>query len=247
MPLSLLNLDSSFPVEDAFHESNTLGQIRFFTAADSMTLPALQRLQGDLVNRFILHEDKINDIVLAIADNPSLDDWDDTAYLKIDGTRAFTAPVGGIRPTEPAHLTTKDYVDEGVTNLNESLTSLNQALSNLQGVRSISSIWVYSEWRAGQRVILELPLAEEIADETKILSVAVTEAIDVAQTGPESFIYRPVSAVIGARVDDIWMDQTTVKLAIPNNAIYPTGYPAEYTGTMTPRARKYRATVYLAV
>jgi len=247
MPLSLLSLDGSFPVEDAFHASNSLGQIRFFNATDALTLPALQRLQGDLVNRFILHEAKINSIVLAIADNPSLDDWDDSAYLKADGTVAFTEPVSGARPTNPSHLATKDYVDGEVVNLNESLTNISQALGNLQGVRSVSSPWVYSEWRAGQRVILSLPLSEEISDETKILSISVLEAIDTAQTGPENFTYRPVSAVIGARVDDIWMDRTTVKLAIPNNAIYPTGYPTEYSATMTPRARKYRATVYLAV
>lgn len=246
MPLSLLTLDGSFPIEDPFHASNSLGQIRFFNAADALTLPALQRLQGDIVNRFLRHEAKINDIVLAIADNPSLDDWDDSSYIRADGTRPFTEPVAGSRPTSPAHLATKDYVDGEVVNLNESLTNINQALGNLQGVRAVSTAWIYSEWRAGQRVILDMPLAEEISDESRILSIAVLEAIDIAQTGPENFVYRPIST-IGARVDDVWMDRTTVRLAIPNNAIYPTGYPAEYTTTMAPRARKYRATVYLSV
>lgn len=39
------------------------------------------------------------------------DDDDHTIYTKADGTRAFTGTVGGVTPTDGAHLTTKDYVD----------------------------------------------------------------------------------------------------------------------------------------
>jgi hypothetical protein len=47
-------------------------------------------------------------------DHGSLDglmDDDHPQYTLVDGTRAFTGVVGGIDPTAPTHLTTKDYVD----------------------------------------------------------------------------------------------------------------------------------------
>jgi hypothetical protein len=43
-----------------------------------------------------------------------LGDDDHTIYSLADGTRAFTAVVGGIDPTADAHLATKKYVDDSV-------------------------------------------------------------------------------------------------------------------------------------
>jgi hypothetical protein len=40
-----------------------------------------------------------------------LSDDDHTQYLLVDGTRAFTGVVGGVTPTDDAHLATKAYVD----------------------------------------------------------------------------------------------------------------------------------------
>jgi hypothetical protein len=40
-----------------------------------------------------------------------LGDDDHTQYVLADGTRAFSGTVGGVNPTEPTHLTTKQYVD----------------------------------------------------------------------------------------------------------------------------------------
>lgn len=40
-----------------------------------------------------------------------LDDDDHTIYSLVDGTRAFSATVGGVTPTLDAHLATKGYVD----------------------------------------------------------------------------------------------------------------------------------------
>lgn len=37
---------------------------------------------------------------------------EENTLSKIDGSRAFTGPVGGIRPTASAHLATKEYVDD---------------------------------------------------------------------------------------------------------------------------------------
>jgi hypothetical protein len=52
-----------------------------------------------------------------------LGDDDHTQYTLADGTRAFTGVVGGITPTLPAHLTTKQYVDDEIATLSGSLDS----------------------------------------------------------------------------------------------------------------------------
>lgn len=42
-------------------------------------------------------------------------------FIYRDGSKAFTNPVAGVNPTEPAHLTTKNYVDESVQILQPAL------------------------------------------------------------------------------------------------------------------------------
>lgn len=51
-----------------------------------------------------------------------LSDDDHTQYTRVDGTRAFTSTVGGISPTDSAHLTTKGYVDTEDDTINDRLT-----------------------------------------------------------------------------------------------------------------------------
>jgi hypothetical protein len=46
-----------------------------------------------------------------------LGDDDHTQYILVNGTRAFTSTVGGVTPTDPTHLTTKDYVDAAIQGL----------------------------------------------------------------------------------------------------------------------------------
>jgi hypothetical protein len=41
-------------------------------------------------------------------------DDDHTQYILVDGTRAFTATISGVAPTEDLHLSTKKYVDDSV-------------------------------------------------------------------------------------------------------------------------------------
>jgi len=50
-------------------------------------------------------------------DLTGLGDDDHPQYTLADGTRAFTGTVSGIDPTEDAHLTTKQYVDDQFTTL----------------------------------------------------------------------------------------------------------------------------------
>ncbi|KKL61596.1 hypothetical protein LCGC14_2193740, partial [marine sediment metagenome] len=42
------------------------------------------------------------------------DDDDHTIYSLVDGTRAFSGVVGGITPTDHAHLATKEYIDSAI-------------------------------------------------------------------------------------------------------------------------------------
>lgn len=44
-----------------------------------------------------------------------LTDDDHTQYSLVDGTRAFTGPVGGVAPVSDADLVTKEYVDQTIT------------------------------------------------------------------------------------------------------------------------------------
>jgi hypothetical protein len=44
-----------------------------------------------------------------------LTDDDHTQYSLVDGTRAFTGPVGGVAPVSDADLVTKEYVDQAIT------------------------------------------------------------------------------------------------------------------------------------
>lgn len=53
-----------------------------------------------------------------ITDHDQLDglgDDDHTQYIRVDGARAFSVPIGGITPTAGSHLATKDYVDTTVS------------------------------------------------------------------------------------------------------------------------------------
>lgn len=245
MPISQLTLDGSFPIDDVFHSVNQAGVIRFIDAEDSFTLPAFQRLQGDLVNRFSLHERKINELVQAVNQVPILSGWDDSAYVKANGSRGFIGPVSGRSPTADNHLATKGYVDEQKSAISESLQNLTQVLGTLQGVRSVSSIWQYVVWSASEKILITLPLEGTISDEEAIIGMNLMEAIDVADSGDEKFVYRPVGELNGAVVDDYWLDGNSVKVLLPNRASFPTGYPAEYQRLMSPRGKKYKATVFL--
>jgi hypothetical protein len=57
-----------------------------------------------------------------------LGDDDHTQYSLVDGSRAFTSTVGGVTPTLPAHLTTKQYVDGEIDTISGTIdTHINDA------------------------------------------------------------------------------------------------------------------------
>ena len=72
-----------------------------------------------------------------------LADDDHTQYILVDGTRGFTGTVSGVSPTQPNHLTTKQYVDDSVYGLDwqESVIKITAAASGVAttGNRYIAS------------------------------------------------------------------------------------------------------------
>jgi len=56
------------------------------------------------------------------------DDKLDKTYVYADGTRPFSGTVSGIDPTEPEHLSTKEYVDTAISGVDQ-----HNELSDIQG------------------------------------------------------------------------------------------------------------------
>ena len=48
---------------------------------------------------------------------------DHTQYILVNGNRGFTGTIAGITPVSPMHLTTKEYVDSKITQINEYIDS----------------------------------------------------------------------------------------------------------------------------
>lgn len=91
----------------------------------------------------------VDDLVAAsgVTDHGSLTgllDDDHPQYILVDGTRGFTGTVSGVDPTQPYHLTTKQYVDDSVYGLDwkESVIDIVPIASGVQttGNRYIASV-----------------------------------------------------------------------------------------------------------
>jgi len=87
----------------------------------------------------------------------SLDGDHHTHYSLVDGTRAFTGVVGGIDPTDPTHLTTKNYVDTySPWRLSvESIETNPSGLSPDEGDRYIIGDGATSVWTAKDELVAE--------------------------------------------------------------------------------------------
>jgi len=87
--------------------------------------------------------DIIDQIITDHGDLTGLGDDDHTQYILVDGTRGFTGTVSGIAPTDPNHLTTKQYVDDSIYGLDwkDSVLTFTTAASGVQtlGNRYIAS------------------------------------------------------------------------------------------------------------
>jgi len=56
----------------------------------------------------------VNDMITDHGDLTGLGDDDHPQYVRVDGTRGFTATVSGVDPVQPTDLATKEYVDQQV-------------------------------------------------------------------------------------------------------------------------------------
>ena len=252
----LLNLDSSLPSPDDYYNTSAAqaGVIRFLNASDPQKLPAFNRLQGDLVNRFILIESKINEIIVAAANGEfSSDTFDGGLYSRIDGSTPFTAPVKGIDPILPEHLATKDYVDDLVQTLNTSLTEFSEVLDTINETSVHYSAWTTHTWQATVKQIVSLTISPVVTDVNKIVGINLLERVNVAipTVGNPSpsprFIVRHLTIDTKSPfgVDDMWFENNTVKVAIPNTAFYAFGYDKSYQSVQSVSFRQLRAVVTL--
>ncbi len=265
MPTSayLINLDRSYPVYDAYHETNGAGTMRYIDGTDAFTLTTFQRIFGDVAHRFHLLEDAINAVVNDLRANPAFQSFDATVYPRADGTRGFDSPVAGQDPTVAAHLTTKSYVDaqdQGVLAVIGTLQgTFNEYLTAT--TRPFSSAWTEAIWHAGQKdhmtLALTIPsgISPNFAD---VVSVSIIERLDIAQpslANPNpAAIYRyqtlAVGQATGFRLDAVWLDPTAaeVHVLIPNSQVLPAySGVADWGAIAVPRTRHLKAVVQAPV
>jgi hypothetical protein len=230
------------------------GIVRFLSRADSALFDARQRIDGDLVHRDNLIQQKINELVGVLNSDPSLSSFDDSNYVFRDGSHAFTAPVAGIDPTASSHLTTRNYVDGIGASIDNRLAVQDAAITNLTGQIPLysRSNWVEHVWSAGTKQYLDLPLTRDVTVDRQVMQIVLMEKIDVARpTTPipdpsPIWVYRPVTpnSGSGAIVEDVWLkDASTVRILLPNTSKTPFGYPNDTGDLSAPRQRFYRAYV----
>lgn len=263
MSSQLLNLDRSYPVYDAYHETNAAGTMRYIDGTDSFTLPVFQRIFGDVAHRFHLIEDAVNAVVNDLRANPAFQSFDASVYPRADGTRGFDAPVAGADPTIAAHLATKAYVDAQDQGVLATVGELQETFGAYltATTRPFSSNWTEAVWHAGQKDHLPLPLiipSGVSPNFAEVVSVTIVERLDIAQpttANPSpAAIYRyqtlAVGQVVGFRLDAVWLNPTTatVHVLIPNSQVLPS-YPGvvDWSAIAVPRTRFLKAVVQAPV
>ena len=253
--LALLNLDNTYPTADPYRAANLAGVVRFLSRDDSALFDSRQRIDGDLVHRDALIQQKINELIFVLNSDPSLNSFDDTNFMFCDGTKPFTAAVGGVDPTLSSHLTTRNYVDGVQASVDGRIAVQDQQINNLTNqipLYSTSIPWVEHVWNAGVKQYLDLPLSRPVTVLDRVMHISLIEKIDIARpTTPipdpdPIWVYRPVTAngSAGALVEDMWLkDNNTVRILLPNVSKTPSGYPSGTGDLSAPRQRFYRAFV----
>lgn len=259
MSLSLISLDPSYPTQDTYRDTNTAGIMRFIDATDSIKLPALQRMQGDLVHRDNLLAAKINEIVVEVKTNPAFPAFDNSPYILRDGTRAFLAAVSGVTPTAAAHLSTKEYTDTRDAEVLASVSDLQSTVTTYLASAAVPfySPWYEHEWHSGQQDHVEMLLTIPdglTPNYTEVSNVTVVERLDIAQITVEDpspdpiYVYQALTpgANYGFKLDAVWLDPESgkVHVLIPNveNHVAWSGI-TQYTNMQVPRTRHLRAIV----
>lgn len=251
--LSVLNLDNSYPVTDAYHATNGAGTVRFIAADDEMRLDAVNRLQGDIQHKFVLMQAKVNELVLALNSNPALATFNSAPYTFVDGSHPFTAPVAGVSPTSAAHLTTKSYVDSFLGELQDVLDSNTLAVQELEQrmPKVVASAWTEHTWQPGVKQVLSFSMAPAIYNLNDILSISLLERLNVAQptlanpTPTPIYVYKPLTGGTdyGFLAEEMWVNAASeLKVLVPNAVFFSSGYPANVYGPLTsPQQRWFKA------
>jgi hypothetical protein len=247
-PIFTLSLDSSFPDSDPRNgAASQAGVIRFIDIDDDNTLASMNRFAGDLVNRSLIIERKVNELVELLNSNPQLTSFDSTPFVLTDGSHAFTGVIGGVTPTLSAHLSTKGYVDGAVGTLGSTVQEISTDLAETNAAMPTvrRSEWTVFTWQGGTKQVVDLLLTTAIDDLSKIISVVLMEELTSAD---ESIVYRQLShgTNAGMRVDDIWVtDNTHVRVLLPSTSEFATGYAATsgYGSVANPTSRRLRAIV----
>lgn len=252
MNLPNTNFYRSYPVADSFHTGNSVGIIRYVDARDSLTLSPFQRLQGDLMHRFILIENAHNALIDFINANPFITGLDEAPYVRMDGTKNFTHPQRGVDGPTDECLTTKAYVDQvGATSANAA-GAVGVALTAFKNItpHTFQSGWVSYTWAAGQKVVVDLtvnPTSGLSPNYDTISAVRIIEKLDIAQptlsnpNPPAEYVYRELTATNKAfALDDFWLIAASnkVRVLIPNLLNFASGYTGSaYEKLQNPRYR----------
>jgi len=233
MTISLLNLDTSYPVADSYHATNTAGVIRYVNASDANALSAMQRYMGDSFHRIRLVEDKLNAVITSFNTNPYTSGFDDTTFVKTDGTHPFTSPIPGVTPTLSSHLATKGYTDGSVATVQSSVAALSTQVDHLESILPLVRVsdWVDYTWSAGEKTHLTFTLTPTKADITDVVLMSITERLNLGTEESPQYIYMQYVAGNSAnfKIDALWLDDTNTDILhvlIPNDVNYPDGYPA---------------------
>lgn len=259
MALTAINLDDSYPIDDPNHATNTSGVVRFIDGTDANGLNAMQRYQGDMIHRSVLLEAKLNELIASFNSNPYLKSFDQSTFLRTNGSNALTQPQAGVDPTSGEHLTTMTWVATQLATYQEQITTLSTELAALSA--SLPSIrksdWVSHTWSSGTKQHVEfslLPLASTITGFTldNVISISVVERLNLGTE--ETPVYTYISVVnglsTGFKIDSMWVSDTdpdTLNVLIPNDVFFPDGYPVtsgyeDITDPAVPRS--LRATVF---
>lgn len=238
-----LNLDQSLPTSDAWRLQNLAGTVRWLSAADPRTIDVMGRVLGDLAWRDNLIQIAINQIQQIITTNPAFTSFDDSVFVRTDGSHPLTdllpcADVSGnpLTPSSGSHLTPKHYVDAGLSSLGSSIDDIASQVSSLSVSVPHKSTWVSYDWSTGAQSI-DLTLTTPVGTLDNIVNVVLMEKVNVGNLVVPNYVYRQLMhgtlggqngtgqpgspAGDGIHVDDCWVvNSSTVRVLLPGISSY---------------------------
>jgi hypothetical protein len=232
MSISLLNLDTTYPVADSYHETNTSGVIRYVNASDANGLASMQRYMGDAFHRVRLIEDKINSVIGSFNANPYTSGFDDSVYVKTSGANAITGVQIGVTPTATNHLATKGYIDTSIATVQASVAEVGAQVGTIQAQIPLTRVsdWVPYVWSAGSKTHLTFTLTPAKDDISDVALISIIERLNTGTEEEPSYTYMQYVAgnSTNFKIDAMWLsdsDGQTLNVLVANDVFYPGGYP----------------------